>query len=231
MDTFSYRERSLAGAYAFIAGFVDSVGFIFLGGVFLSFMSGNTTRAATALVGGDLELSLLAGSCLLLFLGGVMEGAFVRRVAKRYLALHWVRDVVIANMDLLFMLASLLLLLQHPYAAVMVASVAIGAMNSIFERDGEVAIALTYMTGTLVKMGQRFIDSFFGGSHRAWLQHLLMWACLTAGAVAGAFSFMLFDVGSLHLATIMCLCVTAVVMGNRGMQLWRSRTSAKSVRG
>ena len=43
-------ERVLAGVFAFIAGFIDSVGFLYLGGVFLSFMSGNTTRSATAII-------------------------------------------------------------------------------------------------------------------------------------------------------------------------------------
>ena len=211
MSGYSKRERGLAASYAFIAGFVDSVGFLFLGGVFLSFMSGNTTRAATSLVSGDWDLAALASSCLLLFLAGVMQGALVRRLARRWVPLHWVRDVVIANMDILFVISSILILADQPHIGIMFASLGIGAMNSIFERDGEVDIALTYMTGTLVKMGQRFIDTFFGGAHSKWLQYFVMWASLSAGAVTGALAYWAVDVRAIIIATGLCLLLTILV--------------------
>ena len=88
----------------------------------------------------------MASSCLILFLVGVMQGALVRRLARRWVPLHWVRDVVIANMDILFVISSVLILMDQPRIGIMFASLGIGAMNSIFERDGEVDIALTYMT-------------------------------------------------------------------------------------
>lgn len=205
----------MAAAYAFVAGFVDSVGFVFLGGVFLSFMSGNTTRAATSLVEGDMQLAALASTCLGLFLVGVMEGALVRRLAKRRVPLAYVRDVVVLNTDALFVIASLLILLGQVEAGLMVVSLGIGSMNSIFERDGEVAIPLTYMTGTLVKMGQRFVDAFFGGSHRIWLAHLLMWLSLTTGAVAGALVYAAVGIHAILVATGMMLAISATVLIHR----------------
>ncbi|HZK31476.1 MAG TPA: YoaK family protein [Corynebacterium sp.] len=211
MSSYSKQERTLAAGYAFIAGFVDSVGFLFLGGVFLSFMSGNTTRAATSLVAADWDLAILASSCLILFLIGVMEGALVRRLARRWLPLHWVRDVVIANMDLMFVMSSVLILADQHRIAIMFASLGIGAMNSIFERDGEVDIALTYMTGTLVKMGQRFIDTFFGGAHTKWLQHFVMWSSLSAGAITGALSYNSLGIHAILVATALCLLLTLLV--------------------
>ena len=72
-------ERVLAGVFAFIAGFIDSVGFLYLGGVFLSFMSGNTTRSATAIVDGNWDMVRVAGGCILFFLLGVINGAFTKR--------------------------------------------------------------------------------------------------------------------------------------------------------
>lgn len=208
MLRYSAGERNLAASYAFIAGFVDSIGFLFLGGVFLSFMSGNTTRIATSTVAGDAGLALLAGSCVVLFLLGVMEGALVRRLAVRHLPRHRVREVVMANMCVLFGLASLLVFVDLPRTAVVLLSLGIGAMNSIFERDGEVAIPLTYMTGTLVKMGQRFVDAFFGGSHTAWLGHLKMWTGLTAGAFIGAMTYHRLGLNAVHVVAALTLTLS-----------------------
>ncbi|MCS5480185.1 DUF1275 domain-containing protein [Corynebacterium sp. YIM 101645] len=215
MQSHTAGEQNLAVSFAFIAGFVDSIGFLFLGGVFLSFMSGNTTRIATAVVDGNGELTLLAGSAVLFFLLGVMEGAVVRRVAKRRLRPDRVREVVMVNMCILFTVAALLVLLDAPRIAIIAASLGIGAMNSIFEREGEVAIALTYMTGTLVKMGQRFVDSFFGGSHAAWLGHLRMWAGLTFGAFAGALVYRFLGMHSLIPVTLLTWGVTGIALLTR----------------
>lgn len=212
MQSHTAGEQNLAVSFAFIAGFVDSIGFLFLGGVFLSFMSGNTTRIAAAVVDGNGELALLAGSAVLFFLIGVMEGAVVRRVAKRRLRPDHVREVVMINMCILFTVSALLVLVDAPRIAIIAASLGIGAMNSIFEREGEVAIPLTYMTGTLVKMGQRFVDSFFGGSHAAWLGHLRMWAGLTFGAFAGALVYRFLGMHSLIPVMLLTWLVTGIAL-------------------
>ncbi len=215
MQRYSTGERNLAAAYAFIAGFVDSVGFLFLGGVFLSFMSGNTTRLATATVEGNTDMALLAGSALVLFLIGVMQGALIRRLAMVSLPLHRVREVVMANMCVIFTLSSIMVLIDQPRAAVLFLSLGIGAMNSIFERGGEVSIPLTYMTGTLVKMGQRFVDAFFGGTHAAWLSHLKMWAGLTAGAFVGALTYHRMGLNAILVSTALTLTVSLIAFAFR----------------
>ena len=43
--------RLFAALLSGLAGFVDAIGFIKLGGFFVSFMSGNSTRLAVALAG------------------------------------------------------------------------------------------------------------------------------------------------------------------------------------
>ncbi|QGU05247.1 YoaK family protein [Corynebacterium comes] len=212
MQRHTAGEQNLAVSFAFIAGFVDSIGFLFLGGVFLSFMSGNTTRIATSAVEGNADLAVLAGSAVAFFLLGVMEGALVRRLAKRRVRPDRVREVVMVNMCVLFSIASLLVLLDAPRIAIIVASLGIGAMNSIFEREGEVSIALTYMTGTLVKMGQRFVDAFFGGPHSAWLGHLKMWAGLTLGAFTGAVVYGYLGIASLIPVALLTWAITGVAL-------------------
>ena len=208
----AYRpgERLLAMVFTFVAGFIDSVGFIFLGGVFLSFMSGNTTRSATALVDGNHHLMRLAGSCIILFLVGVMLGALVRRLITRSRGLTWAREYVLALISVLLIAASVCILCGQYRVGIAVVSVAIGSMNSIFERRGEVSIPLTYMTGTLVKMGQRFVDAFFDGRHALWIAHLVLWTSLSIGAIAGALAFRWIGINAVHIVTMIVVVSTVI---------------------
>jgi len=64
-----------------------------------------------------------------------------------------------------------------------------GAMNATFERDGEVRIGLTYMTGTIVRAGQRLAGALMGEDPTAWRPHALLWLSLSLGAVIGASAF------------------------------------------
>jgi uncharacterized membrane protein YoaK (UPF0700 family) len=75
-----------------------------------------------------------------------------------------------------------------------------GAENAVFESDGEVRIGLTYMTGTLVKVGQRLAAIPFGGDRLAWAPHLLLWVGLISGAVAGASLYPILGLNALWLA-------------------------------
>lgn len=211
-------ERLLAVTLTFVAGFVDSVGFIHLGGVFLSFMSGNTTRSATSLVAGDTGLAVLAGSCILLFLIGVILGAIISRMAARRWDLYRAREAVLWSMAMVLGVTSLCVLLDCEDIAMLSLSVAIGMMNSVFERGGEVHVPLTYMTGTLVKMGQRFADTFFGGSHVRWLQHLMLWLSLSAGAVVGAMVYHAWQLSAVWAITVivfLCAVVNQIIRDRR----------------
>ena len=79
-------------------------------------------------------------------------------------------------------------------------ALAMGAENAVFEQDGEVQIGLTYMTGTLVKLGQRITAALLGGARWAWAPYLMLWLGLVLGAVAGAEAYARFGLGSLWFA-------------------------------
>ena len=215
MHDYRMGERLLATTFAFVAGFIDSIGFIFFGGVFVSFMSGNTTRSATALVDTNWAMATLAGSCIILFLFGVINGALTNRLAIRRWGLYRAREAVLVNVTAILLIASFLLWLDHRYSAMLLVSVGVGTMNSIFERKGEVAIPLTYMTGTLVKMGQRFVDAFFNGRHIVWILHLSLWLSLSAGAIAGALAYRRYQLDALFLVTTIVFIATAATIGVR----------------
>lgn len=176
-----HRKRDIAVAVgaAVLAGYVDAIGFLSLGGFFVSFMSGNSTRLAVGLAGLTPE-ALIAARLIASFVVGVMLGTLVGA---------WLRPMRRAAVLVLVagLLASAALLdAVDIHVAMMFAAAAMGAENTTFERDGEVSIGLTYMTGTLVKLGQRLAGVFLGGPKLAWAPYLLLWLGLVSGAVAGA---------------------------------------------
>jgi uncharacterized membrane protein YoaK (UPF0700 family) len=93
-------------------------------------------------------------------------------------------------------------------AAVCLLAVAMGSENAVFQRDGEVTIGLTYMTGTLVKMGQRIAAAMLGGPPLGFLRHFLLWLGLMAGAVCGAAAHRLIGLDAIWLAAAVSFALT-----------------------
>ena len=71
MNRFDKRVRTLAVGLATLAGFVDTIGFIKLGGFFVSFMSGNSTRLAVGLAQGSFQTAI-AARLIITFVRGVI---------------------------------------------------------------------------------------------------------------------------------------------------------------
>lgn len=176
MNRLAPRLRLLAAGLSGLAGFVDAIGFISLGGFFVSFMSGNTTRMAVGLAAGVHDAVIAAG-LIGLFVLGVMAGTLVRRgrISR-----------VLALVALLLAVAALCGSSGFPFLAAAAMALAMGAENTVFERDGEVHVGLTYMTGTLVKLGQSLTAALLGKGDGKWPSYLLLWLGLVAGAVLGA---------------------------------------------
>ena len=176
-----HRKRDIAVAIgaAVLAGYVDAIGFLSLGGFFVSFMSGNSTRLAVGLAGLPPE-ALVAARLIASFVVGVILGTLLGAWLKPMR-----RPAVLVLVAGLLASAALLNAVDV-HVAMMFAAAAMGAENTTFERDGEVSIGLTYMTGTLVKLGQRLAGVFLGGPKLAWAPYLLLWLGLVSGAVAGA---------------------------------------------
>lgn len=188
------RRRIFAIALSALAGYVDAVGFVATGGYFLSFMSGNSTRMAVGLE-SDALLVLMPLGLIFCFLLGVMAGCAIGEAARerRPHILLWSIGAAL----------SAAVLLHHggvfflPYG---LAAAAMGAENVIFASKGDVRVGLTYMTGTLVKLGQRLHGTLRGRPDSQWLPYFLLWAGLATGAVGGAFAFSLLGFDALWIA-------------------------------
>lgn len=195
-----YRKRFwlLASGVAALAGYLDAVGFLTLNGLFVSFMSGNSTQLAVDLVLGG-PMAAVAAGLVGAFVGGVIAGALAARVAGPAR-----KPVVLLLVTILLAVAALL----NAPSAVFVMAAAMGAANGVFQRDGEVSIGVTYMTGTLVKLGQRLAAAITGGARWAWIPHLLLWSALVTGAALGTLAHLHAGPHALWLATAAALILT-----------------------
>ena len=196
MTRYDKRVQAFAIGLSALAGYVDAIGFIQLGGFFVSFMSGNSTRLGVGLMERSHDAAVAAG-LIALFITGVIAGSLTGRFAKAHR-----RSVVLLLVAVLLSAAALAAAFGASGVAIIAMVLAVGAENAVFEHDGELHIGLTYMTGTLVKFGQRVATAIMGGPRFAWVPFGLLWAGLVAGAVAGATSFHWLGLSSLWIAAV-----------------------------
>lgn len=196
MRGFDIHRHVLAIGLAAQAGFIDALGFLKLGGLFVSFMSGNSTRLGVGIASGT-AVAWTAAGLIGAFVGGVMAGALAARRAGR-----WRKQAVLVLVTALLLSAALLTLSDRPgNGMTLLMAAAMGAVNNVFQRDGEVSIGVTYMTGALVKLGQQLAVALAGGPAWNWLPYLMLWLGLVTGAVAGGCLFALMDLHALWIAS------------------------------
>lgn len=198
------RSRTLAACFSGIAGFVDVVGFLMTGGFFVSFMSGNSTRLGIGLA-GQTSTALIAAGLILTFITGVVAGASVGRIARPFK-----EPAILALVTALLSLPFVMQWLGLGNWAVIPLALAMGAQNTVFAGDGEVRVGLTYMTGTLVKLGKRLTVSLWGGPRFGWVPYLILWLGLLAGAVLGGVTYAQFGANALALPVLAMLALTGV---------------------
>src|SRR5258708_40376050 len=73
----SPRNILLACALSALAGYVDGIGFLHLGGLYVSFMSGNSTRMGVFLAEGHWSNALAAFALIALFVTGAAAGSLM----------------------------------------------------------------------------------------------------------------------------------------------------------
>jgi uncharacterized membrane protein YoaK (UPF0700 family) len=182
-------EARLAALLATIAGFVDAYGIIAYG-VFVSFMSGNTTQAGYQAAEGEFGPASASALAILFFFIGTFAGAlFAGPVgwAARRLVFAFVAAT----------LAAIIGLSQFGFLSsgfgIAIVSFAMGVFNSALSRVGEQAVSLTFVTGTLSRIGSLLALAArrapLADSQGPWDTHLrraLMLVRVWAGFLAGA---------------------------------------------
>ena len=185
MKDYGHKGVMLAAALSALAGYVDAVGFMTLGGFFVSFMSGNLTRLGVGAATEAWRQAGVAAALIGLFVLGVVLGA---TVARRFGEER--RSAVLAAEAGLLLVAAALCTAGHSGPGMVAVVLAMGVENAVFQRQGDVGVGLTYMTGTLVRMGQRIVTALHGGARWDWVPFLMLWLGLAAGGALGAVVFL-----------------------------------------
>src|SRR5580693_8097833 len=183
------REGRLAAGLAMVAGFVDAYGIITYG-VYVSFMSGNTTQTGYQTAEGAFGPASLSALAILCFVVGAFAGTLLVQAAGR-LARRAVFGVVAAA------LAEVVGLTHFNFLSVgfgiAIVSAAMGIMNSAFSRVGAQSVSLTFVTGTLSRVGSSLALALrrapLADAQGPWDTHLrraLLLARIWVGFLAGA---------------------------------------------
>ena len=142
-------QWALAILLALIAGYLDGYGLLFLG-VYVSFMSGNTTVAGLRSGQDNFHAALPSAIAVLSFVTGSFLGNLLRQSRLRYS--HRLIFGLIAGV-----LATVSVLERrgpcNAAAEIALLSVAMGMMNSALPKVGVESVSLTFVTGTLSRIG------------------------------------------------------------------------------
>lgn len=204
MQSLDQSRRRLAFALAALAGFVDASGYLSADRYFVSFMSGNTTRLGVELA-RDPAAALVPLLLLASFVLGVFGGALL---CARHDGRH--KPVLLRLVALLLALAAISDARQMVLAALALLALAMGALNNSFQRDGQVSVGLTYMTGALVRMAQGLAARITGSGGEGWGDWLRLWLALSCGAMLGALAFLRLHTGVFWLAALLALGLAAI---------------------
>jgi uncharacterized membrane protein YoaK (UPF0700 family) len=202
----SRRNIALACALSALAGYVDAIGFLQLGGLFVSFMSGNSTRMGVYLAAGNWLAAAEALGLIALFVVGAAFGSLI--VLGR--GIHRQPWVLLAE-ALLLAAAALCYALGLPNLAVAAIVMAMGMENAVFQIEGGGGLGLTYVTGALVKVGQYLAVAVTGGDRLGWVPNLLLWAALAAGGVCGAAAYHWINLAAIWFAAASAFALSAIV--------------------
>jgi uncharacterized membrane protein YoaK (UPF0700 family) len=202
----SRRNVALACALSALAGYVDAIGFLHLGGLFVSFMSGNSTRMGVSLAQGQWLSAIAAFGLILLFVIGAAGGSLVvlGRGAHR-------QPLLLLAEALLLAAAALAYAFGLPSAAVAAIVLAMGLENAVFQIEGGAGLGLTYVTGALVKVGQLLAEAITGGARWGWAPNLLLWAALVTGAAGGAAAYGWINLAAIWFAAATAFALAAVI--------------------
>jgi len=202
----SRRNIALACALSALAGYVDGIGYLHLGGLFVSFMSGNSTRMGVSLAQGHWLDAAEAFGLIALFVIGAAAGSLI------VLGRGTNRQPWVLLMEAL-LLAGAALCYAFGWSNVAVAAIvlAMGLENAVFQIRGGAGLGLTYVTGALVKVGQLVAAALTGGARWAWAPNLLLWAALVAGSLCGALAYHWINLAAIWFAAAAALALSAIV--------------------
>jgi uncharacterized membrane protein YoaK (UPF0700 family) len=204
-------EARLSWVLAALAGVLGATAYTHSAGYFVTFMTGNAQRGVLGYFRHDVRLAITASVLILCFVAGVVVASMCRR---RFWTGHPHGPTVLTTFSLVT--ATVLDVIDEgweeqmlDFAPVMLVVFGVGALNTSFVKDGEVSVPLSYVTGTLVKMGQGIERHIAGGTAADWLGYFLLFASFVlGGAVGGCISLVVNGTWMLVVASVVCAATT-----------------------
>ncbi len=182
-------EWTMAIFIAMAAGYLDGYGLFFLR-TYVSFMSGNTTIAGVSSGRGDFLTALPSGLAILCFVSGSFFGNLIAQSTLRHarrlmFGLIAVGIAAVAGMQWAG--------LQHAFSEIAVMCLAMGMTNPTLSKVGPESVSLTFVTGTLSRIGGHLAAAAAGktlkdrqGSEDTHLHRALIEGSIWCGLFTGA---------------------------------------------
>jgi uncharacterized membrane protein YoaK (UPF0700 family) len=172
-----------------VAGSVDAIGFLALGGFFASFMSGASISLGISMSESRWVAALDGAVLILVFLAGAVIATILTEVAN-----EWGLPTALTLEGCLLGGAAVLARTGwEPSVAIIPVVAAMGVQNTTLRPVEGVRLGVTFMTGTLVSLGQGLGRAILGRSRvRTSAPHALLWCAFAAGAGAGASLYAVF---------------------------------------
>ncbi|MFN6985250.1 MAG: YoaK family protein [Rhizobium oryzihabitans] len=169
---------ALVAAISFIAGMTDAVG-LYISGDFVSFMTGNTTRAAVSMEAGIYSHALKLLFAIVAFVAGNAGGIVVAHTFDRRIF------AVLTGVGALMAIAALLRN-EAGLAQFYLVVFAMGMVNAAVEHIEGLPIGLTYVTGALSRFGRGIGRFLLGERSLDWGIQIVPWLGMICGAICGA---------------------------------------------
>ena len=209
-ETFDSDAR-LSWVLAALAGVLGATAYTHSAGYFVTFMTGNAQRAVLGYFRGDVVLSISAALLVVCFVAGVVIASVCRR---HFWVAHPHGPTVLTTFSLVA--ATVVDVFDEgweeanlDFGPILLVAFGIGALNTSFVKDGEVSVPLSYVTGTLVKMGQGIERHIAGGKAADWLGYFLLFTSFALGAaLGGCISLVVNGTWMLVVASAVCALTT-----------------------
>lgn len=227
---------------AWVGGFVDSVGFLTLAGLFVAHMSGNTIQLGVFVGHGDWSLAAQRLVPIIVFALGIAGGIALSEALRRRSTPAPVARVlgVEAALLLVFMLAGQAVLHGRNaaggtwdyYLLAVVAVLAMAVQNAALRRIAGVPIHTTFVTGILMQIAEETVNGWYArrdarragvidrddaarvAFRRARL-HGAVWLGYIAGGVLGALLVLRWDLWVLVLPVVALTVLIGVDLRQR----------------
>lgn len=198
---------AFATSMTLTAGFLDAVGYTNLAGLYVSFMSGNSTRFGIAIVQGDHQILLPCALVIASFVGGAFLGSLVGDIIDRF------KLVVILTFEIALLLSAIALSYGvDGYIGLLPVCIAMGMQNAAHESVAGVEIGKSFVTGFLFGFGKALAQSVRSQSGRTQvLVYGVSWASFLGGVTLG--SLALAHLGLAAALSIACLVLGALAIG------------------